>query len=146
MDAERMLEIFQTKPNVADDEDAKPLILTKGEIEFKNVIFAYDDRKEILKGINLKIGGGSTVAIVGETGSGKSTTLKLLHRFYDPKSGSIEIDGQDIRKLTMERYILPPCFCFENATSNWVMKLTNIVFAKTLRSCRKTQPFSMKPL
>jgi ABC-type multidrug transport system fused ATPase/permease subunit len=110
MDAERMLEIFQTKPNVADDEDAKPLILTKGDIEFKDVRFAYDDRKETLKGINLKIGGGSTVAIVGETGSGKSTSLKLLHRFYDPKSGSIEIDGQDIRKITMKRYIIPACF------------------------------------
>jgi len=58
-----------------------------------------------LKGINLKIDGGSTVAIVGETGSGKSTTLKLLHRFYDVKSGSIEIDGQDIRHITIKRYV-----------------------------------------
>ena len=102
-----MLEIFQTKPKVADDYDAKPLTLTKGEIQFKDVKFAYDDQKETLKGINLKIEGGSTVAIVGETGSGKSTTLKLLHRFYDPKSGNIEIDGQDLRKITLERYVVP---------------------------------------
>jgi ABC-type transport system involved in Fe-S cluster assembly fused permease/ATPase subunit len=107
MDAERMLEIFQTKPKVADDDDAKPLTLTKGDIQFKDVKFAYDDRKETLKGINLKIDGGSTVAIVGETGSGKSTILKLLHRFYDIRSGSIEIDGQDIRHVTMKRYVAP---------------------------------------
>lgn len=109
MDAERMLEIFQTKPKVTDKDDAKPLALIRGDIHFKDVKFAYDDRKETLKGINLKIAGGSTVAIVGETGSGKSTTLKLLHRFYDVTSGSIEIDGQDIRNITVTRYVATAC-------------------------------------
>lgn len=103
MDAERMLDIFQTKPSIADKKDAKALTFVNGEIKFNNVDFAYDDRKEILKGINIKIAGGSTVAIVGETGSGKSTILKLLHRFYDVKSGSVEVDGQDIRNITLKR-------------------------------------------
>jgi ABC-type multidrug transport system fused ATPase/permease subunit len=103
MDAERLLDIFQTKPSIADKPDAKPLTFVKGDINFKNVSFAYDGKKEILKGINLKIAGGSTVALVGETGGGKSTTLKLLHRFYDASSGGIEVDGQDIRDVTLRR-------------------------------------------
>jgi ABC-type multidrug transport system fused ATPase/permease subunit len=105
MDAERMLELFQITPKITDKNDAKPLTLIKGEIIFKDVKFAYDDRKPALNGINLKIDGGSTVAIVGETGSGKSTTLKLLQRFYDVTSGSIEIDGQDIRDVTVKRFV-----------------------------------------
>jgi ABC-type multidrug transport system fused ATPase/permease subunit len=102
MDAERLLDIFQTKPSVADKNDAKPLTFVKGDVEFNHVDFSYD-RKEVLKAINLKIAGGSTVGIVGETGSGKSTILKLLQRFYDVKGGSIEIDGQDIRDVTLRR-------------------------------------------
>jgi ABC-type multidrug transport system fused ATPase/permease subunit len=105
MDAERMLELFQITPKITDKNGAKPLTLIKGEIIFKDVKFAYDDRKPALNGINLKIDGGSTVAIVGETGSGKSTTLKLLQRFYDVTSGSIEIDGQDIRDITVKRFV-----------------------------------------
>jgi ABC-type multidrug transport system fused ATPase/permease subunit len=105
MDAERMLELFQITPKITNKNGAKPLTLIKGEIIFKDVKFAYDDRKPALNGINLKIDGGSTVAIVGETGSGKSTTLKLLQRFYDVTSGSIEIDGQDIRDITVKRFV-----------------------------------------
>jgi ABC-type transport system involved in Fe-S cluster assembly fused permease/ATPase subunit len=103
MDAERLLDIFQTKPSVADKKGAKPLAFVKGDIKFNNVDFSYDERKGVLKAINLQVAGGSTVAIVGETGSGKSTILKLLHRFYDVKSGGIEIDGHDIRDVTLKR-------------------------------------------
>jgi ABC-type multidrug transport system fused ATPase/permease subunit len=103
MDTERLLEIFQTKPTICDSDDAKPLTLTKGEIRFNNIEFGYDARKTILKGVNFRVAGGSSVAVVGETGGGKSTILKVLNRFYDVSGGSIEIDGQNIRHVTLRR-------------------------------------------
>jgi ABC-type transport system involved in Fe-S cluster assembly fused permease/ATPase subunit len=103
MDAERLLELFQTKPSIVDSKDAKPLKLGKGEIVFNKVDFAYDSRKPTLKEVDFKVPGGTTVAIVGETGSGKSTILKLLDRFYDVTHGSIVIDDQDIRTVTLKR-------------------------------------------
>lgn len=105
MDAERLLELFQTKPSIIDDKDAKPLKFVKGEVSFKNVSFTYDGRRTSLKGVDFAVAGGSTVGIVGETGGGKSTILRLLDRFYDATDGSIEIDGQDIRKITLKRYV-----------------------------------------
>ncbi|XP_053322474.1 ATP-dependent translocase ABCB1 [Spea bombifrons] len=78
----------------------------KGDIEFKNVKFTYPSRPDIqvLKGLNLKIPSGETVALVGSSGCGKSTTVQLIQRFYDPEEGSIYIDGQDIRTLNT-RYL-----------------------------------------
>lgn len=103
MDAERMLELFQTKTTIVDKPTAVPLRLGKGEIRFDNVNYAYDPRKPTLKDVNFVIPGGSTVALVGETGGGKSTILKLIDRFYDIDSGSISIDGQDVRDITLKR-------------------------------------------
>ena len=103
MDAERLLELFKMKPTVTDNPEAKPLILRKGEIIFDHVSFAYDARKPTLKNMSLVVPAGKTVALVGPTGSGKSTMLKLLDRFYDVKTGSISIDGQNIRDVTLER-------------------------------------------
>lgn len=105
MDAERLLELFQTKPSIVDDKDAKPLKFVKGEVSFKDVSFTYDGHKPNLKGVDFTVAGGSTIGIVGETGGGKSTILRLLDRFYDATDGSIEIDGQDIRKVTLKRYV-----------------------------------------
>ncbi|NWZ62791.1 MDR1 protein, partial [Acrocephalus arundinaceus] len=78
----------------------------KGNVEFKNVYFNYPSRPdvEILKGLNLKINSGQTVALVGGSGCGKSTTVQLIQRFYDPKEGMVTIDGQDIRTLNV-RYL-----------------------------------------
>ena len=103
MDAERLLELFQTKPTIKDSADAKPLQLGKGLVKFDNVSFAYDERKPTLKGVSFIVPSGKTVALVGETGGGKSTILKLIDRFYDVKSGSISIDAQDIRDVCLER-------------------------------------------
>lgn len=103
MDAERLLELFQTKPTIEDLPDAKPLQLGKGLVKFDNVSFAYDDRKPTLKNVSFIVPSGKTVALVGETGGGKSTILKLIDRFYDVKSGSISIDAQDIREVCLER-------------------------------------------
>ena len=101
LDAERLLELFQTKPSIVDKHGAKALEVKEGAIEFDNVRFSYDPRKPAISGISFKAPGGSTVALVGETGGGKTTCLKLLFRFFDVDSGSIKIDGQDIRDATL---------------------------------------------
>lgn len=100
IDAERLLQLLNTKPTVADKEGARDIVVHTGEVEFKDVNFYYDERKPIIKAVNLKAGGGQTIAFVGETGGGKSTMLKLLFRFYDVTGGSIMIDGQDLRSVT----------------------------------------------
>ncbi|KAI1505229.1 hypothetical protein F5X99DRAFT_416029 [Biscogniauxia marginata] len=99
---ERLIDLMLTKPTVVDKENARPLEIKAGggTVEFRNVRFSYDKNKEILKGLNLIIPAGCTVAFVGETGVGKSTVLRLLNRQYDVTSGSILIDGQDIRDVT----------------------------------------------
>lgn len=104
MDAERLLELFQTQPTITDRPNAKPLKLGKGAIEFDRVSFAYDDRKPTLQDVSFTVPGGKTVALCGETGGGKSTILKLIDRFYDCNTGSISIDGQDIKDVQLSRY------------------------------------------
>jgi ABC-type transport system involved in Fe-S cluster assembly fused permease/ATPase subunit len=101
IDAERLLQLLNTKPTVADRENAQDLIVKAGKIEFTDVDFAYDPRKQVIKKVNFTAEGGKTVAFVGETGGGKSTILKLLFRFYDVTNGSILIDGQDLRSITL---------------------------------------------
>lgn len=103
MDAERLLELFQTKPTIVDAPIATPLKLDRGLVKFDRVSFAYDPRKPTLSEVSFTVPPGKTVALVGETGGGKSTILKLIGRFYDVNAGSISIDGQDIRNVTMSR-------------------------------------------
>ncbi|OWP02114.1 ABC transporter [Marssonina coronariae] len=93
MDAERLLELFQTKPTIIDRPDAKPLQLGKGVVRFDNVSFAYDERKPTLTDVTFEVSSGKTMALVGETGGGKSTILKLIDRFYEVKSGLRENIG-----------------------------------------------------
>ncbi|TVY34653.1 Heavy metal tolerance protein [Lachnellula subtilissima] len=101
MDAERLLELFQTKPTITDSPNAKPLELSHGLVKFDSVSFAYDKRKPTLAKVSFTVPAGKTVALVGETGGGKSTILKLIGRFYDVNGGSISIDDQDIREVTV---------------------------------------------
>ena len=101
IDAERLLVLLQTKPTVISKDDAKELDVTRGQVSLKAVSFAYDQRKSTLTNIDITAAPGQTVALVGETGGGKSTILKLLYRFYDVSGGAIEIDGQDIRNVTL---------------------------------------------
>jgi ABC-type transport system involved in Fe-S cluster assembly fused permease/ATPase subunit len=103
MDAERLLELFQTKPTIVNSPDARPLNLSQGEVQFDRVSFAYDQRKPTLTDVTFTVPAGKTIALVGETGGGKTTILKLMDRFYDVESGSICIDGQDVRDVTVER-------------------------------------------
>lgn len=98
---ERFTEIMDVDPSIKDDEDATELKVTEGSISYKNVRFTYDTKDgEVIGDISFDIKGGTTVAIVGDSGAGKTTTASLLPRFYEIDSGLITIDGQDIRKVT----------------------------------------------
>lgn len=101
--AERLLDVMMTKPTIVDKPGAQPLNLKGGKVDFDDVNFSYDKKKDILKGVKLSVPSGKTVAFVGATGAGKSTILRLLDRFYDVTGGSIQIDGQDIRDVQLSR-------------------------------------------
>jgi ABC-type transport system involved in Fe-S cluster assembly fused permease/ATPase subunit len=100
IDIEMMFDIMGKSPEVQDRPGAKPLVATKGAVRFENVFFHYDSRRQILKGVDFEIPAGKTMAIVGASGAGKSTIARLLFRFYEPSSGRIIIDGQDIAMVT----------------------------------------------
>lgn len=96
---EKIFTILDIQPGVTDSEDAMELPRVKGEIEFKNVWFAYVENEWVLKDVSFKVEAGQTVAFVGSTGSGKTTILSLLCRNYDIQKGQILVDGIDIRKI-----------------------------------------------
>ena len=99
--AERIFEITDTLPEPADREVTYALDKPEGDIVFKNVVFGYNREKPILKGIDLEVPAGTKVAVVGPTGAGKTTLINLLTRFYDVDSGSITLDGHDLRDYKM---------------------------------------------
>lgn len=99
---ERVAEVLEIQPTIVDKASAKTLKGVKKGISFKNVDFAYNPETPVLKNINLEAKSGTTVALVGNSGGGKSTVVNLIPRFYDVKAGSIEIDGVDIRDYSLE--------------------------------------------
>lgn len=99
---ENLFNLLERKPAVVDSKDSIQLIVNKGLIKFDNVCFAYNEKRQILKNISFEVESGTKVAVVGESGSGKSTLVKLLFRFYDPVSGSIEIDDTNIKQCTQD--------------------------------------------
>lgn len=102
IDMAAMFDLLEEPPEVEDKPDAEPLVVPRGEIRFENVEFGYDPERPILKGIDLTVAPGETVALVGSSGAGKSTVGRLLFRFYDVTGGRIVIDGQDIRDVTQD--------------------------------------------
>ncbi len=100
VDMENLFALIDEQPDVADSPQAAPLRAENGAIAFHNVVFGYETGRTILKDVSFSVAPGTTTAIVGPTGSGKSTLCRLLLRFYDPQSGRIEISGQDIRQVT----------------------------------------------
>jgi len=110
--AERIYEIIDEKPTIVDRPDAIDLVNCQGDVEFDDVSFAYaddsllsktsdDGPREILRNLNLHLHPGETIALVGRTGSGKSTVARVLARFYDATGGTVRVDGHDVRDLTL---------------------------------------------
>ncbi|KAJ5095782.1 hypothetical protein NUU61_005138 [Penicillium alfredii] len=102
INAERLLELFREQPTVVDSPYATPLAMCKGDIRFEDVEFAYDARKPALNGLTFRCEPGTTTALVGESGGGKSTVFRLLFRFYDAERGCIRIDGHDVQDITID--------------------------------------------
>jgi len=100
VDMENMFTLLEEKTEVKDKPNAKDLMISNASISFQNVSFNYDQRRKIIKNVSFEILPNQTVAIVGPTGGGKSTISKIFFRFYDPDSGSIFIDEQDISNVT----------------------------------------------
>ena len=100
VDMAAMFDLLDTGAEIVDVPDAKPLNIDRGHIRFEDVHFGYEPGRDILKGIDLDIPAGKTLAVVGPSGAGKSTLARLMYRFYDLTGGRITIDGQDIGQVT----------------------------------------------
>ncbi len=96
---QKIYTVLDTEPDLSDAPDARPLPDVRGRVTFAHVSFSYGD-DDVLHDIDFEISAGGTVALVGTTGAGKSTIIKLLARFYDPREGAVSIDGHDLRKVT----------------------------------------------
>jgi ABC-type transport system involved in Fe-S cluster assembly fused permease/ATPase subunit len=101
-DIEMMFAVLARRPEITDAPGAAPLAVTRGDVRFENVSFAYEPERPILKDVNFTVPAGKTVAVVGPSGAGKSTISRLLYRFYDLAGGRITIDGQDIADVTQK--------------------------------------------
>ena len=97
---EKIFGVLDTEPELADPPDCAPLPPVAGDVELRGVSFGYG-REIVLRGVDLRIGAGETVALVGSTGAGKSTLAKLIARFYDPDEGQVLIDGHDLREVSI---------------------------------------------
>jgi ATP-binding cassette subfamily B protein len=97
---DRILAVLDEEPEVVDAHDARELPAIRGRVDFEHVRFGYGDLPDVLHDFDLEVPPGTTVALVGHTGAGKSTIAKLLARFYDPRAGRITIDGHDLRDVT----------------------------------------------
>jgi ATP-binding cassette subfamily B protein len=97
---DKIIDVIEEEPEVRDSPGARPLPRVEGAVRFEDVRFGYGELPEVLHGIDLDVPPGTTVALVGHTGAGKSTIVKLIARFYDPREGRITIDGHDLRDVT----------------------------------------------
>ena len=100
-EVEQMMGLLQEAPEVTDTPDALVLPPGRGGIRFRDVAFSYDPRRPVLEGLSIDLAPGQTLGLVGESGAGKTTVGRLLFRFYDPNSGTVEIDGRDLKTLTV---------------------------------------------
>ena len=141
--AEKIFTILDMEPEIVDAPDAIELEEVKGEIEFKNVWFAYEKETWVLRDVSFKINANETVAFVGSTGSGKTTILSLICRNYDIQKGEILIDGIDIRKIkisSLRRHfgqMLQDVFLFSgNIRSNIVLRNDDLTDEQVIEACK----------
>ncbi len=123
MAMERVFSLIEAIPTIKSKPNAKVLNGMKKDIVFDNVVFGYEPNRPVLKGINLKISKGKTVALVGNSGGGKSTMASLLNRFYDVTDGAIKIDGIDLRDIELDSLRANVAVVFQD----------NVLFAGTIR-------------
>lgn len=141
--AEKIFTVLDIRPNVVDSEDAVELETAEGNIEFRDVWFAYVGEEWVLKGVSFKVNAGDTVAFVGATGSGKTTILSLICRNYDIQKGQILIDGIDIKKIkvaSLRRHfgqMLQDVFLFSGTIrSNILLRLEGVSDEAVMEACR----------
>ncbi len=127
---ERIQEILEIQSSVRDLPGARHAPKFKGKIEFNDVSFAYDEEHQVLKNISLKIEPGQVAAIVGPSGTGKSTLVNLIARFYDPISGTVKIDGGDVRKYTLKSLREQISFVLQEALLFHAPVWKNIAYGK----------------
>jgi len=99
---QRVFELLDTQPTVQDAPNAQTLASSQGQISFENVSFSYDGEAQVLQNVSLDVQDGEILALVGPSGAGKSTLFNLIPRFYDPKLGTVKIDGHDLRAITQD--------------------------------------------
>lgn len=129
--AERVFELLDTPPDIADASDAIPLADPGGHVEFRDVWFKYPGSDDfVLKGLNFDIQPGETLALVGVTGSGKSTVASLISRFYDPTTGTVTFDGRDLRKITLPSLREQSAVAFEDPILFSVSVRENVLMGK----------------
>ncbi len=140
--AEKIFTIFDITPDVVDEPDAIELETVRGEIEFRDVWFAYKENEWVLRGVSFKVNAGDTVAFVGSTGSGKTTILSLICRNYDIQRGEILIDGINIRHIkiaSLRRHfgqMLQDVFLFAGTVrSNIVLREESFTDAEVMEAC-----------
>ena len=121
--AERIFEIIDTKAAVKNAVDAPKMPMIKGNVQFKNVTFGYEEDVKVLKNVDFDVKSGETIALVGPTGAGKSTVVNLVSRFYDVDDGCILIDGTDIRSVQLDSL----------RTQMGIMTQDNYIFSGTIR-------------
>ncbi|KAJ6131446.1 hypothetical protein N7523_001906 [Penicillium sp. IBT 18751x] len=143
INAERMLELFREQPTVVDSPHAMPLAVCKGDIRFQNIEFSYDSRKPALNGLTFHCEPGTTTALVGESGGGKSTVFRLLFRFYNSERGQLLVDGHDVQDLTIDSVrkhigVVPQDTVLFNETLMYNLKYANqgVTDEQVFEACR----------
>ena len=135
--ARRVFEVIDLKRKIDENINAKDLVIDKAKIEYKDVSFAYDGEKEVLKSINLKMEGGDIIALVGHSGAGKTTIMNLIPRFYNASSGEILIDNQSIYNISLSSLRKNISLVSQDITLFDDTVLSNIAYANSEASKEK---------